>query len=275
MPFCASVLRRTLLALLLALTAAPALACGPDSDCKVGDRIYRIRLPDGVEPGTPIGAVVFAHGYRGSAAGVMNNAQLGRAIADLGLALIAPEAAADDWSIANAPSHSTGAEVDEPAYFAAVVADAVARFGLDPDRVYMAGFSAGGMMTWTLACLSGDLFAGFAPISGTFWAPLPESCPSAPVNLVHIHGTDDPVVPMAGRAIAETRQGDVADAFGLFLEEGDFAEDGGETAGDLDCTRWTNPEDRLMELCLHPGGHRYEADEVTYAIGVLDSLATQ
>ena len=114
MPFCASVLRRTLLALLLALTAAPALACGPDSDCKVGDRIYRIRLPDGVEPGTPIGAVVFAHGYRGSAAGVMNNAQLGRAIADLGLALIAPEAAADDWSIANAPSHSTGAEVDEP-----------------------------------------------------------------------------------------------------------------------------------------------------------------
>lgn len=271
MPFHPSALRRAALALLLMLAAAPALACGPDSDCAVGDRIYRIRLPEGAEAGTPIGAVVFAHGYRGTAAGVMNNARLGRAISDLGLALIAPEAAERDWSIANAPSHSTSPAVDEPAYFAAVVADAVERFDIDPDRVFMAGFSAGGMLTWTLACLSGDLFAGFAPISGTFWAPVPESCPSAPVNLVHIHGTDDPVVPMAGRAIAETRQGDLADAFALFLAAGDFAEDGSETAGDLDCTRWTNPAGRLMELCLHPGGHRYEAAEVAHALEVLDA----
>ena len=56
-------------AIVLALWAAPALACGPDTDCAVGDRTYRIALPEGHDGAAPVGALVWAHGYRGTAAG--------------------------------------------------------------------------------------------------------------------------------------------------------------------------------------------------------------
>ena len=48
-----------------------AEACGPDTDCRIGDRIYRIRMPEGHDGVTPIGAIVFAHGYRGKVTGAV------------------------------------------------------------------------------------------------------------------------------------------------------------------------------------------------------------
>ena len=54
---------RIIFAFMLALLPSGAFACGPDTDCQVGDRIYRIAMPDGVQ--NP-GALVFSHGYRGA-----------------------------------------------------------------------------------------------------------------------------------------------------------------------------------------------------------------
>ena len=49
-----------LIALLLAsLFATPALACGPDTDCMLGQRHYRIAMPDGHDGTTKVGAIVF------------------------------------------------------------------------------------------------------------------------------------------------------------------------------------------------------------------------
>uniref|UniRef100_UPI0022EA2C18 hypothetical protein n=1 Tax=Falsiroseomonas oryzae TaxID=2766473 RepID=UPI0022EA2C18 len=65
--------RLVLLLALLALPAPAALACGPESDCPVGDRAYRIRMPDAVAPGTRVGAVLFAHGAGGRATDTMGD----------------------------------------------------------------------------------------------------------------------------------------------------------------------------------------------------------
>ena len=73
------------LAVVAALIAGPVAACGEDTDCVVGDRTYRIA---GAE-NAPNGALIFAHGYRGSAAGVMRNRGLAALADDFGLALIA------------------------------------------------------------------------------------------------------------------------------------------------------------------------------------------
>ena len=79
---------RAVFAVVLALSRLPtlALACGIDTDCTIGDRTYRIAMPDG----TPKGALIHAHGYRGTAQGVVRNRSLRGAVNGLGLALIAP-----------------------------------------------------------------------------------------------------------------------------------------------------------------------------------------
>ena len=35
--------------------AAPTLACGPDTDCMIDDRTYRIRMPDGHDGQAKVG----------------------------------------------------------------------------------------------------------------------------------------------------------------------------------------------------------------------------
>ena len=87
----------------------------------------------------------------------------------MGLAFVSPKSAYGDWDIPNSPSQKDG--TSEYPFFEKLKADLVEKHGIDPDRIMVTGFSAGGMMTWELACRRGNLFAAYAPIAGTFWNP--------------------------------------------------------------------------------------------------------
>lgn len=256
-----------LIALALCLLSSPALACGPDSDCTVGDRTYRLYLPPAAETG-PVGLLVFAHGYRGSAANEMANKALRKLADDTGMALVALKSAGDDWDIAHRPQEPEQEVSREGAYIDAVLADVATRAKIDPARRVAAGFSAGGMLTWTLACEMSDRFAGFVPMSGTFWGEIPATCPSPPANLVHIHGTADTTVPLQGRAIGSTRQGDVGQALAMYAAYGGYAREGGETTapGGLTCRKARNPGGKLLEFCTFDGSHDFSAERLRYGI---------
>lgn len=255
-------------ALLIALglsAASPVAACGTDTDCTVlnGERTYRYFAP---ETGETMGAFFHAHGYRGTASGSMGNAGL-RAMAErLGLVYVAINADADDWNLAYRPSEPRQAEAREYAYIQAVIDDLSGRVALDRDRLIATGFSAGGMMTWTLACGMSDAFAGFVPYAGTYWRGPPETCPTPPATVIHIHGKQDRTVPLAGRPIGQTRQGDVAESIATYAAFGDF---GAPTPVAFPhgegCEMRTGPGGELT-LCLFEGGHSYSVDRVEWAI---------
>ena len=244
--------------------AGPAQACGPDSDCMLGDRHYRIALPEKQDDG-PVGAVVFAHGYRGSAEAVMQNQNLRKVVSDMGLALIALKSADDDWVIPFAPRHVDSDGSVEFDYVEAVIEDAARRFPIDPKRMMAAGFSAGGMMVWNLACTMPERFAGFAAIAGTFWMKPPETCATPVASLVHIHGTTDPTVPLAGRSILDTHQGDVAEALEMYQELGGFSPSGETEFEDLECRNSRNAKGDVLDFCLHPGGHSFRSSYLRFA----------
>ena len=258
---------RFLIALSTLLTLsdpAASLACGPDTDCRLGDRHYRIALPEGQGSG-PVGAVVFAHGYRGSAEAVMRNTTLRRMVSDMGLALIALKSADDDWVIPYAPRHMDSDGSVEFRYVEAVLEDAARRFPIDGARLMAAGFSAGGMMVWNLACAMPERFAGFTAIAGTFWMQPPAQCAEPAASLVHNHGASDPTVPLEGRAILETRQGDVAEALDMYETLGDFRPSGETSFEDLTCQTRRNASGEILDFCLHPGGHSFRSSYLKFA----------
>lgn len=257
---------RLILATALTLLASPALSCGQDTDCSVlGDRTYRYYMPADAQG--PVGAFFHAHGYRGSANGAMRNASL-RAMADrLGMAFIAMNADADDWNLAYRPRNPQQTDAAEVDYVNAVIEDVATRIELDQSRLISTGFSAGGMMTWTLACQMGDTFAGFVPYSGTFWQNIPASCPTPASHLIHIHGDADSTVPLEGRAIGQTRQGNVYDALTLYQVHGQFrAAQPEEMPNGLRCMMRDNTEGLTMEFCIFSGGHSYSTARVEWAI---------
>ncbi len=243
--------------LVLLAFAPPAQACGPESDCVIGERIYRIRMPEGHDGKTPVPAIVFAHGYRGSATGIIRNEALADLASDLGVALIAAKSAGDDWSIPGAPAGGKIAGVDELVYFDRLLEDAADRFPINRERLLATGFSAGGMMVWNLICHRSDSFAAFVPMAGTFWQPEPQSCTSPPADVIHIHGGQDKIVPLTGRAIEESHQGDIGKVLGMYADYGNYASASSMAMDGLDCERRVNPEGKILAFCLFKGGHSF------------------
>ncbi|GFE50627.1 hypothetical protein So717_23800 [Roseobacter cerasinus] len=253
-----------LLTAALSLFGTAALACGPDTNCRLGDRHYRVAMPEGHDGTTRVPALVFSHGYRGSAQGVMRNGSLRRMASDLGVALIAAKSKDDDWVIPNAPRHMDTDGAPEFTYFAALLDDATARFPIDGDRIVATGFSAGGMMTWNLACSMSDRFAGFIPISGTFWLKPPQSCSGPVASILHIHGTIDRTVPLDGRPIGPTHQGKVSAALKMYRDYGGFAPQGEATYGDLACVEEASETGDILKFCLFEGGHSFRTEFVRF-----------
>lgn len=260
------IFRFALTTLFVMLAPGLALACGATSDCAVTNGTYRISLPD--THATSLAAIIFAHGYQGSAAGTMKNTSLRKMASDRGAALIAIDADGDDWAIPNAPGESTSPR-DEMAYLDAVIADAASRFGIDPKRIVVTGFSAGGMFVWNVICDRGDAFAGYIPYSGTFWKSPPQACPAGAQNIIHIHGTADTTVPMAGRAIAETRQGDLHEVLAMYMKDKDFTAETGYNIADLACSHAANPAGKRLDLCLFDGQHSFTAERLAAAYDML------
>ncbi|MEM9138307.1 MAG: PHB depolymerase family esterase [Pseudomonadota bacterium] len=254
-------------ALILTLApVAPAAAdtCGKAEEtlCQVADGAYRIAMPEG--EGT-VGAMVWLHGWGGSANGVMKNTGMIKGVTDAGLALIAPDGRITstrfknkNWSVNDGRDY----ERNDLDFLTQVVADAVDRHGIDPDRVLLAGFSRGGSMVWDVACRRPDLARAYAPVAGAFWEPMFQGC-DAPVDLFHTHGWTDRTVPLEGRPLAEgtMTQGDVFQSLYILRATNGCANRQPETGAiDEQSERWFRAwtdctSGRQILLMLHPGGH--------------------
>ena len=164
----------------------------------------------------PVPAVLFLHGAGGSGSGVLGMRRMVRDVTGRGYAVLAPDGlpwrpgrSGGIWSFL--PASQREPVRDEAAFFAELVADASERYGIDPDRVLLAGFSAGGFMVTYLACAQPDAFPAYAPIAGGFWRPHPVEC-AGPVKLLHTHGFKDSTVPLEGRPLGggQWLQGDIS-----------------------------------------------------------------
>jgi polyhydroxybutyrate depolymerase len=69
-------------------------------------------------------------------------------------------------------------------------------YNIDSKRIHATGFSNGGMLCYRLAVEAPDLFASIAPVAGTLAVSTKPAKRYVPA--LHIHGTEDKVVPWTG-----------------------------------------------------------------------------
>lgn len=73
-----------------------------------------------------------------------------------------------------------------------IIDEMARRYSIDKNRVYLSGFSMGGMMTYYAMNKIADRIAAFAPCSG-YNIGGPNAVSSRPVPILHVHGTADDV----------------------------------------------------------------------------------
>ncbi|WP_425407048.1 alpha/beta hydrolase family esterase [Hwanghaeella sp.] len=271
-------IRLTLLSLLsvffafaaIAGSAGKARAC--PNPCAVAGGTYQVLEPDGWDRKSPLPVIVWFHGFQRSGTYVVNSPRVGGQTRKNGVLLVAPDGLNKAWSVRNAPRD----ERDELAFVEEILDDIRARWPVDESRLWAAGFSLGGSLTWDIACRKAGLFKAYFPVSGSFWAPIPEDCATAPARIRHVHGMKDKVMPLEGRVIREQwRQGNLFQGFDLWKAENRCAAEPNHiyTDGNRQCRVWSAcGAGTEMQLCLHDGGHIIPLDWISSSIAWANGL---
>lgn len=151
--------------------------------------------------------VMVLHGIGGSAAGVRDYVEAETVADELGIRAVTvyPEGSGDDvgfpqsWNAGGCCPFANLDEVDDVGFLGAVIERVREKYATDPARTWVIGHSNGGMMAYRLACEKSELVTGIGVGAGALMAP----CTSTEgVDLVHMHGKQDMVVPFDGGSIA-------------------------------------------------------------------------
>lgn len=107
---------------------------------------------------------------------------------DFGVYAIVPQGIDGDWT--HHPTDTQGA--DDVGYISALIDDAVAKYPVDPKRVYIAGYSAGGHMVNRYVCEHPERIAGAAVVAATMRTALRDVCTDAIATpMILFNGTAD------------------------------------------------------------------------------------
>jgi polyhydroxybutyrate depolymerase len=166
------------------------------------DRTYLLRSPERVDQTAPLPLLLVIHGAGGNA----SKAEKATAMTDLagadGFIVAYPNGtqAADiegeySWNAGACCARPVRDGIDDVKFIMAAIADIQTQQPVDPDRIYVSGFSNGGMLSYRLACERPGFFAGVAVIAGALNVP---DCAAAATSVLMIHGTGDFTVPYKG-----------------------------------------------------------------------------
>ncbi len=174
------------------------------------DRPVDVYIPANYDPKESIPLIVGLHGYTGNASDLERQLPMKPLAESEGFIYALPNGlpGADNlpfWNALPIIQNATGSTRDDVTFLRGLIEGIRKDYNIDSKRIYFLGYSNGGMMSYRMACEHSDLVAAIVSVAGATVNNAENCLPSEPVNILHIHGTADTVVPY----------GDMVSPFGL------------------------------------------------------------
>jgi polyhydroxybutyrate depolymerase len=169
----------------------------------LGERPFRLHIPDSYDPATKIPLVVLLHGYRASAAIQEQYFKLTAESDRRGFLYALPDGTADGgrrqfWNASDACCDMDRSGVDDSAYLSSLIDKVTSSYAVDTARVYLVGHSNGGFMAHRMACDHADQVTAIVSLAGAITNDPARCRPGRPVSVLQIHGTDDRTIQFGG-----------------------------------------------------------------------------
>lgn len=185
-----------------------------------GDRPSRIYTPSDYDPDRAAPLVIALHGYGnqggnrsdGDDLGVLDRLDLVELVDEEYVILTAPDGTIDSqnrrfWNGTDACCDFDGSGVDDVSYLVDLIDGISTEWNIDLERVVLIGFSGGGFMAYGAACARADRFSAVVSVAGATYADFDDCQPSEVVDILQIHGDEDPAIAYAGDAFQPGAEG--------------------------------------------------------------------
>lgn len=167
-------------------------------------RQYHLHVPPNYDPSKPMPLAVVLHGHGDDSSGVERYSGMDAEADKEGFIVAYPQSiqwfgakAMAAWDTGNGLV-PPGIHADDSGFLRKVMDTCQSRLSVDEKRIYMVGFSNGGMEAYKAATELSDKLAAVVDVSGAMGGG--EVKPNSPVSMLSIVGTADYVVPPAGRS---------------------------------------------------------------------------
>jgi polyhydroxybutyrate depolymerase len=197
---------RAIFSLLLAtsLFAVEAPKAAERVTIQVGtlQRSYLIHIPVRRQTSRPVPLVLAFHGYTDNAEFHEQQTHFNRVADKYNFIVVYGEGIEGSWLVPGFALQKRPSAVPEEdvAYVKAIIDRLVSEKRVDPTAIYSTGYSNGGFFSIYLAQALNDRIAAIAPVSGGLFQTFKGNYQLArPIPVLLIHGTEDKLVPYAGR----------------------------------------------------------------------------
>ena len=186
----------------ISLLSALLMLCGPlfsqiqTFEWQGVQRQYLVRSPQQTEKST-VPVLYFLHGWTDNITHVDNEFHFQQIADAFEWTIVIPQAL-DEGSGTMWNAGLYASNTDDSGFLMALLDSLVEPYNLNLDSVFFTGFSMGGFMTHRMAIEHGDRITACAPVSGLITHSMANHTAVAPVRMLDIHGTADPVVGYSG-----------------------------------------------------------------------------
>ena len=167
------------------------------------NRNYLIYIPDSYDSEIDYPLMFLFHGFGGIASEFINTADMRDLAESKNFIVVYPQGldlggTGSHWNCSN-PSADNKSDVDDIGFIENLIDQLILDYPvIDSKRIYAAGYSNGGFMSYYLACNS-KKFAAIGSVAGTMLDDSYQSCnANFPTAMINIHGTNDFDVPYDG-----------------------------------------------------------------------------
>lgn len=159
-------------------------------------RAYILHIPPLIAEMNTVPLVINFHGGKDNAKSFQDVVQMDRVADQMGYAVVYPDGTGRwskkklTWNAGQCCGSAVSKKTDDVAFVRQLIRDVEQYIALDRERIYVTGFSNGGMMAYRLAAEASDLIAAAAPVAGSM--AITEFTPALPVPIMQMHSIDDP-----------------------------------------------------------------------------------
>jgi len=174
------------------------------------ERTYTYHVPSGYDGTHAVPLLLALHGRLGQGSGEERLSHLDKVSDERGFLVVYPDGLDRSWADGRGGTPSDHKGVDDVKFLSKLIDQMEAEFKVDSSRIYATGMSNGGFMSGRLACQLSNRIAAVAIVAASLSERVAASChPEAPVSVLVLQGTEDPLVPLAGGALGRNTAGGV------------------------------------------------------------------